>query len=114
MSQDSERRFDDRLAVAWPADLILDERQIACHVIDVSTAGTKIRLDHPEPLTKGAEAILRLPELGDFAAEVAWLGDTEVGLQIMAGPDLLLKRFAEASGQYPSHAPRSPGDDPPA
>jgi len=104
------RRQDERVAVAWVSRLVLveEDKILPCRVVDVSTAGTKVECDQAGPLTEGTELILSIQDLGEFAATVAWHRPPGIGLKIMAGPDLLLKRFAEAGGASPSRSPSPP------
>lgn len=96
----SDRRRDDRLAVGWPGTVTTaHERSYPCRVADVSLAGTKIESE--ADVAVGDELLLSLPELGDFAGKVQWVGDAVFGLALQAGPDLLLKRVAEEPENYP-------------
>lgn len=95
-----DRRGDDRLAVTWHGSITLqDDRSFDCQVGDVSLAGTLIQSD--APVKSGEEVLLSIPTLGDFAGEVQWIKEGAFGLNILAGPDLLLKRIAEESENYP-------------
>lgn len=108
MSQEeANRRRDDRLPVTWVShlDLLDDGVPLPCQVADVSTAGTRVTCDVPDGLTEGDELMLVIEELGEFAAVIAWLKPGSIGLKIMAGPDLLLKRFAEARADRPTSSP---------
>lgn len=107
----SDRRIDERLDVIWPARIEAKSGELECGVADVSTAGAmvvgEINLDIDE------EVLLVIPGIGEFAAEVAWAEPGRYGLKIMIGPDLLLKKYAELSGEYPSRHPAdSPSGDP--
>ena len=108
MSQGGERRTEDRLDVSWRATLTVGDTPVSCAILDVATAGTKVALADPAAIQPGQEVLLTVDGLGDFAGRVAWRRGDELGLQILAGPDLLLKRFAESSGAYPSTSPSDP------
>ncbi|MBB4211376.1 PilZ domain-containing protein [Rhodothalassium salexigens DSM 2132] len=112
MSDGSERREDDRLDVVWRATLVVGDQTFQGRLVDVSTAGARIHFDAAPALTTGTEGLLKITELGEFAARVAWIRGIDVGLQMVAGPDLLLKKFAEASGEYPSQHPTQSDRDP--
>lgn len=60
----------------------------------------------------GERLLLEIAELGEFAAEVKWLGSSQLGLLILAGPDLVLKKFAEGSGSEVSKHPGGGEKDP--
>lgn len=99
-----EARQDDRETVTWSATLILEDDTVYdCHVIDVAFAGTQIETDAPVELED--EVILRIDTLGDFAATVKWAKGEAKGLYLMGGPDLLLKKFSETSGENVSTEP---------
>lgn len=101
--ESSDRRSDDRLDVGWPGTIVKqDDRTWPCRVLDISTAGTKIESE--AEVTAGEEVLLSLPELGEFAGKVQWVGDMSFGLALQAGPDLLLKRVAENPEHYPGLA----------
>ncbi|WP_374764827.1 PilZ domain-containing protein [Yunchengibacter salinarum] len=102
--EDSERRQDTRQEVDWIGTLEdEDGRLYDCHVRDVSLAGVLVAADHAfEP---GAELLLSIESLGHFAGRVRWQSATEMGLMLLAGPDLMLKKFTERAGAALSHAP---------
>jgi len=99
----SDRRRDERLPVGWAGTVTTsDDRQVSCRIADISTAGTKIESE--AEVAVGDEVLLSLPELGDFAGKVQWVGAGAFGLALQAGPDLLLKRVAEEPDKYPGLA----------
>lgn len=105
------KRQDDRLPVLWDGLLTTDDdREFPCQVRDVSHAGTLITCD--AALQLGERLLLEIEGLGEFAAEVKWQGSEQLGLMILAGPDLALKKFAEASGSDVSEKPKPADDDP--
>lgn len=105
------KRHDDRLPVLWHGLLTTDDdREFPCQVRDVSLAGTLISCD--APLKLGERLLLEIDGLGEFAAEVKWQGSEQLGLMILAGPDLALKKFAETSGADVSEKPLPVADDP--
>lgn len=105
------KRQDDRLPVLWNGILTTDDdREFPCQVRDVSHAGTLISCD--AELQIGERLLLEIDSLGEFAAEVKWQGSEQLGLMILAGPDLVLKKFAETSGADVSEKPQSSPDDP--
>ena len=106
-----ERRRDDRLDVIWQANMVLDDNSYACEVCDVSLAGTLVKVD--APLEQGMEVLLEIKDLGDFAGSVAWIAGGKCGLTLHLGPDMLLKKYAELSGEYPSTRPALAGDKDP-
>lgn len=92
-----EQRGDDRLKVVWTGRLVTeDDQSYPCDVCDVSLAGTLVATDAGLPI--GSLALLEIDDLGEFAVEVKWVGEKQLGLSVVAGPDLMLKRFAEAGG----------------
>ncbi|WP_417450131.1 PilZ domain-containing protein [Kordiimonas sp.] len=108
---DQDKRRDDRLPVLWHGKLTTtDDREFTCQIRDVSLAGTLITCD--ADVHMGQELLLTIDELGEFACVVKWQGTHGLGLMILAGPDLVLKKFAEGSGRALSDSPRDPGDDP--
>ncbi|TNE67070.1 MAG: hypothetical protein EP335_01700 [Alphaproteobacteria bacterium] len=110
MSMNDKRR-DDRLPVLWRGTLTTeDDCSFPCEVRDVSLAGTLITCS--ASLTVGDELILAIDDLGEFATEVKWQGSEQLGLAILAGPDLMLKKFAEGAGAGLSDKPVTPGEDP--
>lgn len=97
---DSNRRIDDRLPVTWKGRIITeDDKEFDCELCDISTAGTLINCSGRIPI--GSEIVLQIDELGEFAGRVRWASSPQLGLLLMAGPDLALKRFAEASPERP-------------
>jgi len=108
---DQEKRQDGRLPVLWSGTLTTeDDREFPCEVRDVSTAGTLISCD--AELDLGERLLLEIKALGEFAVEVKWQGSAQLGLLILAGPDLMLKKFAEHSGGEVSQQPSGSGNDP--
>lgn len=110
MTQDDKRR-DDRLPVLWHGVLIDEQdKEYSCEIRDVSLAGTLVTCDTEFPMD--TELMLVIEELGEFAGVVKWQGSQQLGLMILAGPDLVLKKFAEGSGAELSKKPSDLGDDP--
>lgn len=108
---EQNKRGDDRLPVLWTGTLTTDDdRQFACKVRDVSLAGTLISTD--ADIEMGERLLLDINELGEFAVEVKWSGSEQLGLLILAGPDLELKKFAEGSGGSTSERPVLVAGDP--
>jgi len=108
---DTDKRQDGRLPVLWSGTLTTeDDRTFPCEVCDISLAGTLVSCD--AELQMGERLLLEIAELGEFAAEVKWLGSAQLGLLILAGPDLVLKKFAESSGSEVSQQPGGTGKDP--
>lgn len=108
---ETDKRRDDRLPVLWHGKLIDDaENEFSCQIRDISHAGTLVTCD--TEIALGTELILVIEELGEFAGVVKWQGSQQLGLMILAGPDLVLKKFAEGSGAGLSEKPVNPSDDP--
>ncbi|MFC3052260.1 PilZ domain-containing protein [Kordiimonas pumila] len=105
------KRQDDRLPVLWRGTLTTENDQAySCEVRDISLAGTLISCE--APLELGDRILLEIDGLGEFAAEIKWQGSKQLGLMILAGPDLVLKKFAENSGSRVSEKPTGTSDDP--
>ncbi|WP_262693194.1 PilZ domain-containing protein [Kordiimonas aquimaris] len=105
------KRGDDRLPVLWTGRLTTDDdKEFTCKVRDVSLAGTLISTD--ASLELGERLLLEIDELGEFAVEVKWSGSDQLGLLILAGPDLMLKKFAEGAGSETSNKPIIVDGDP--
>ncbi len=99
-----ERRWDSRLPVVWQGTVTtLDDEVFPCGICDVSTAGTLIKC--AADLSMNTQVVLTIDGIGDFASRVQWISGDQTGMQLLVGPDMLLKRFAEASQSYPSTAP---------
>jgi PilZ domain len=108
---EQDKRQDGRLPVLWSGILTTeDDREFPCEICDVSHAGTLVSCD--ADLKLGDRLLLEIKELGEFAAEVKWQGSEQLGLLILAGPDLVLKKFAENSGGDVSKHPSGSGGDP--
>lgn len=107
----TDKRNDDRLPVLWTGKLTTDDDETyACEVRDVSLGGTLISTSADLPI--GTRVLLEIEELGEFAVEVKWAGTQQLGLLVLAGPDLMLKRFAEGAGGETSERPVIVGRDP--
>ncbi len=103
----TEKRNDERLPVLWHGTITTeDELSFPCQIMDVSHAGTLISVD--ANLALGAELVLTVEGIGEFACEIRWVGNSELGLTLIAGPDLLLKKFAEKAGASLSKSPEVP------
>lgn len=102
-----EKRGDDRLPVLWKGQLMTaDNDSFPCEVRDISLAGALISCEHE--FGDDQQLILKIPELGDFAGVIRWRGSKQLGLFLLAGPDLMLKKFAEAAGAEISVKPETP------
>lgn len=104
-----EKRGDDRLPVIWEGQLTTADNQVfPCEVRDISLAGALISCD--QAFESDQQLILEIDQLGDFAGVVRWLGSKQLGLLLLAGPDLMLKKFAEAAGAQVSRKPQTPDE----
>lgn len=94
MNDEENARRDERKSVMWQATITtVDDKVFDCEVRDVSLAGTHITT--LAPLEIDDEVMLTIDGLGDFAGEVRWKCNENIGLILMVGPDLLLKKFDE-------------------
>lgn len=94
MTDTDNSRQDTRKPVIWTAKLTtVDDKVFDCEVRDVSLAGTHVTC--LAPLSVKDEVMLSIEGLGDFAGEVCWTRNENIGLTLIAGPDLLLKKFDE-------------------
>jgi len=109
--EENNKRQDGRLPVLWNGILTTDDDRVyPCQVRDISLAGTLISCE--AELQLGERLLLEIKELGEFAAEVKWQGSKQLGLMILAGPDLVLKKFAESAGAEVSQSPKARNKDP--
>lgn len=107
----SEKRQDSRLPVLWTGTITTDDdRSFSCEVCDVSHAGTLISCE--ADFAMGERLLLEIEGLGEFAAEIKWKGSDQLGLLILAGPDLVLKKFTESAGGDISKQPSGVSGDP--
>ncbi len=107
----SDKRQDTRLPVLWSGTLTTDdERSFPCDVRDVSLAGTLVTCE--AEFEMGERLLLEIEGLGEFAAEIKWQGSDQLGLFILAGPDLVLKKFTEVAGSEVSTKPGAAANDP--
>jgi len=106
-----EKRRDERLDVMWKAGIRTDDGDFPCKIDDVSTAGAKVRCE--ADLKPGEIVEFHVDGIGEFAAEVKWIENGVTGLFLQGGPDVLLKKYAELSGEYPSTEPADKGDNDP-
>ncbi len=95
--EEGHKRIDDRLDVLWDATALIDGKEYACQVTNVSTAGALMKLD--APLAEKQQFLLNVPELSEYAAEVAWVNRPCYGLKLLVGQDLKLKDYAGKVGR---------------
>ena len=108
---DMEKRNDSRLPVLWEGSVETENGDTyPCAVRDISQAGALITV--AGDFEDEEDLLLTIPGLGEFAGRVKWRGTSDVGLLLIAGPDLELKRYAEASGADLSTTPVDVGHDP--
>ena len=110
MTEETESRRDQRLSVKWQGVLASDDYpdEMPCEVLDISEAGALIRADIKPGLE--TDLLLTIDGLGEFAGRVRWVGSQEIGLMLLVGSDLDLKKFAEPSGADLSEKPAAPID----
>lgn len=83
-SQGQERRAFWRTPVIWSGYLLINGRRTDCVVLDVSANGAKLRLLGDTVIT-GPIAMLEVPRLGAFSADVAWSRENRIGLCFREG-----------------------------
>ena len=107
---DSNRRIDDRLPVRWTATLTDEnDKSYDAEIRDISTAGALISCGQDFEI--GTDLFLEIQELGEFAGRVCWQGSGSMGLILLVGADLALKKFAEMAGADVSAQPQTPDQD---
>lgn len=95
--EDGHNRIDERLDVLWDATALIEGKEYACTVTNVSTAGALMKLD--APLAEKQQFLLNVPGLNEYAAEVAWVNRPYYGLKLLVGQDLKLKDYAGKVGR---------------
>lgn len=91
-----ERRDQNRKDVLWHGTVTLADKTIqSCLVSDVSMTGTLIVCE--ATVNDKDEMMLKVDGLGMFGCQVRWHCNNKIGLELVMGQDLLLKRFEEAS-----------------
>jgi len=89
-----DRRDQARKDVLWHGTVTLEDKSIhSCLVSDVSMAGTLIVCE--APIKDQDEMMLKVDGLGMFGCQVRWHCNNKIGLELVMGQDLLLKRFEE-------------------
>ncbi|MBT5051305.1 MAG: PilZ domain-containing protein [Rhodospirillaceae bacterium] len=79
--EQEEFRGSPRRHLVRTGELEVGGDRIACFIIDLSKKGTKIRTLEPLELEQSTVR-LHMPEIGTFDAEVRWVRNTEIGLQL--------------------------------
>ena len=95
-TENGQNRMDERLDVVWDATAIIDDKEYACEVSNISTAGVLLVLDMD--IEEKHQFLLNVQELKEYAVEVAWANRPNYGLVLMAGDDLKLKDYADRIG----------------
>lgn len=73
---------------AWVETLVLsrDGREVPVVLTNLSAAGCRIRAS--EPLTAGERVCLKVPRLGQLAADIVWAKGREAGAKFVPGSDI--------------------------
>lgn len=79
--EQEELRGTPRRHLVRTGELEVGGDRFACFIIDLSKKGTKIRTLEPLELQQSSVR-LHMPEIGTFDAEVRWIRNTEIGLQL--------------------------------
>ncbi|PCI34535.1 MAG: hypothetical protein COB54_01795 [Alphaproteobacteria bacterium] len=95
-TENGQNRIDERLDVVWEATAIIDDKEYACEVSNVSTAGVLLVLDID--IEEKHQFLLNVEELNEYAVEVAWANRPNYGLVLIVGDDLKLKDHADRIG----------------
>lgn len=78
----SERRAAPRRAVNKSIRMLLEDRELVCELVNISSTGAL--LDPPWPLAVGDEIALDLPDVGPLMAAVVRHVGTKVGVRFAA------------------------------
>ena len=82
------RRFD-RSDLQLQAKLNQGEASHACHIVNISAGGAKLRLAADAPLEDGVEVVLDLDRLGSFPATAVWRTEQQLGIQFRLPPEAM-------------------------
>lgn len=80
------RRFD-RSDLQLQAKLHQGEASFACHIVNISAGGAKLRLAADVSLAEDADVVLDLDRLGSFPARPVWRTSQQLGIKFGLGPE---------------------------
>jgi hypothetical protein len=93
-----ERRAFWRNTVVWNGNLNIEDGSVECVVLNVSANGAKLHFSKPIDFSD-PKGVLCIPRLGEFAAEIAWVKGTTVGLRFEESPERVQELIADALPQ---------------
>ena len=99
----SERRTDSRSAVLCGARIRSGDRDVNCHVLNLSTGGAKVRVEGE--VDPSQPVILEAEPLGTFSAEVVWKDGDRLGLMFVEETETI-ERLIDSTRDRPDR-PRS-------
>ena len=82
------RRFD-RSDLQLQAKLGQGEASYACHIVNISAGGAKLRLASDASLGEGVDVVLDLDRLGSFPATVVWRTNQQFGIHFNLAPEAM-------------------------
>ena len=84
-----------RIGVVWPGTLTIDGKEFDCVVQNLSKKGAKLCLTEPVKL-EGPSVVLKIPDVGEFEADIAWVHGPHMGLSLRQETDFEIS-VAEAA-----------------
>jgi hypothetical protein len=84
------RRFD-RSDLQLKAKLKQGEDSYACHIVNISAGGAKLRLASDASLAEGVDVVLDLDRLGSFPATVVWRTNKQLGIHFILDHEAMAK-----------------------
>ena len=82
------RRFD-RSDLQLQAKLSQGEASYACHIVNISAGGAKLRLASDISLSEDVDVDLELDRLGSFPATTVWHTNQQLGIQFSLAPEAM-------------------------
>jgi len=75
------------------AKIMIDEQWHDCVIINISPSGAKLNISLE--VSRGKAALIRIGELGQFNATVAWCHDDEIGVKFDHDPSEMTRVLME-------------------
>lgn len=75
------------------AEIMIDEQWHDCVIINISPSGAKLNIGLE--VSRGKDVLIKIGELGQFNATVAWFHDDEIGVKFDHDPSEMTRVLIE-------------------
>jgi len=82
-----QRREHARKSVVFASEMLFDETEVPCSIINISVGGAKLKITEEQKNKYPRIAVLDISPFGRFKVTIVWHSDEHLGVKFFDAPD---------------------------